>query len=83
MTSGSIIVADRDNNRIQVFTSPTIADINLIKSVNIPTPDEGQEIQYTITVLNTGPDAATGIVVDDIRDTGLSLTGTLAVPTPR
>ena len=42
------------------------ADIEVIKTVDDPTPYVGEDITYTITAINHGPSPATDIVIEDI-----------------
>ncbi|MCP3978221.1 MAG: DUF11 domain-containing protein, partial [bacterium] len=49
------------------------ADLAATKIVDDATPDEGQAIQYTITVGNSGPARATGVSVTDLLPAGLTL----------
>ena len=44
------------------------ADLRLIKTVDNPTPTNGDVITFTITVTNDGPSKATGVEVTDILD---------------
>ena len=48
------------------------ANIEVTKSVDDSTPDENQNITYTITAANNGPDAATGVTVADILPAGVT-----------
>ncbi len=48
------------------------ADLQMQKSVNDPTPDEGDTVSYTLTVTNLGPNTAAAVVVDDLLPTGLT-----------
>ena len=48
------------------------ADLQLVKTVGNPIPDEGDEITYTITVANAGPDSASGIVIYDQLPPGVT-----------
>ena len=52
--------------------SPTDADLSLTKTVDIPTPDVGTEVVFTITVSNAGPANATGVVVTDQLPSGFT-----------
>jgi uncharacterized repeat protein (TIGR01451 family) len=45
------------------------ADLELTKTVDNATPDEGDTVTFTITVTNNGPDDATNIVVSDTLPT--------------
>lgn len=55
------------------ITPPDIADLSLTKVADDPTPDEWfQNVTFTITVANGGPDPATGVKVKDLLPSGLS-----------
>jgi choice-of-anchor A domain-containing protein/uncharacterized repeat protein (TIGR01451 family) len=46
-------------------------DIKVTKTVNSQAPDNGSEIEYTITTLNTGSSDATSVKVSDLLPSGL------------
>jgi uncharacterized repeat protein (TIGR01451 family) len=48
------------------------ADLSITKSMNPASPTLGQNVTFTVTVTNNGPDAATGVVVSDAVPTGLT-----------
>ena len=48
------------------------ADLGLVMNVDNATPDEGNTVAFTITLTNNGPNAATGVVVTDVLQTGLT-----------
>ncbi|MGB7287219.1 MAG: DUF11 domain-containing protein, partial [Salaquimonas sp.] len=48
------------------------ADLSLAKSVNNSTPTVGQNVTYTVTLTNSGADAAPGVVVTDVLPAGLT-----------
>lgn len=48
------------------------SDLSVTKSVNIADPNPGDTIIYTITVSNAGPDADTGVLVNDALPSGLT-----------
>ena len=52
--------------------SPTDADLSLTKTVDIPTPDVGTDVVFTITLSNAGPLTATGVVVTDQLPSGFT-----------
>ena len=54
------------------------ADLQLTKAVDNDTPQEGDQVTYTVTVTNAGPDQANGIIVRDLLPAGL----TYAADTP-
>jgi large repetitive protein len=49
-----------------------IADLSLTKTVNKSVVNTGDEIEYTITVLNSGPNTATNVEVKDKLPVGLT-----------
>lgn len=61
-------IAGVNNN----FGERATADLSLTKTVDNATPNVGQNVTFTITLRNTGPDDATNVVVSDLLPTGLS-----------
>ncbi|MCG8329608.1 MAG: T9SS type A sorting domain-containing protein [Chitinophagales bacterium] len=59
---------DEDNEG----STPQRADLELIKTVDIPTPKVGDKITITIEITNQGPADATGISFEDIISNGFS-----------
>jgi len=51
---------------------PPTANLSLTKSVNNAMPILGSNVVFTIAVTNTGPDAATGVTVQDLLPAGLT-----------
>ena len=51
---------------------PSSADLSLTKTVDVPTPDVGNDVVFTITVSNAGPSTATGVVVTDQLPSGFT-----------
>ncbi len=47
------------------------ADLSVIKTVNTPRPNVGNQITYTVTVNNAGPSVATGVELTDRLPAGL------------
>ncbi len=47
-------------------------DLSIAKAVDDPTPNIGQTITFTLTVLNNGPDIATNATVNDVVPAGFS-----------
>ena len=48
------------------------ADLSITKSMSPANPTLGQNVTFTITVTNNGPDAATGVQVEDLLLPGLT-----------
>ena len=75
-TSVSKIETDQSTNN----TLPASGAVITVKSINLVTvisvddasPNEGQTIQYTINVDNTGTDAASNVTLTDILPTGVT-----------
>jgi uncharacterized repeat protein (TIGR01451 family) len=51
---------------------PDDVDVDVVKDVDNASPAVGDTVTFTITVSNAGPDAATGVEVDDLLPAGLS-----------
>ena len=59
------------NNTNAVVISVQAADINVSKSADELTPNEWQEVAFTITVTNRGPNTASGLALSDPLPAGL------------
>jgi uncharacterized repeat protein (TIGR01451 family) len=83
-TAGSVIVNvasvsgvdQADGNPFNDSASVTVdvpaADVRTAKTVNLPVPNEGNNVVFTVTVTNDGPDEATSVTVADPLPAGLS-----------
>jgi large repetitive protein len=60
------------NNTDNQLVTPQQADLAITKTVNNATPNVGDNVTFTITVTNNGPDAATGVQVTDQLPAGLT-----------
>ncbi len=56
----------------KVIITPHASDLSLNKVVNTLAPDIGENITYTLILTNSGPDAATNVVVKDLLPAGLT-----------
>ena len=63
---------DSANNSAGALETPQQANLSVRKSVSNPTPNVGDTLTYTIRVTNSGPDAATGVVLFDVLPAGVS-----------
>ena len=59
------------------FNNVQTADLSLVKASNNPTPIPGQNVTFTLNLKNSGPAAATGVVVKDVLPTGLTYVSSL------
>ena len=64
-TPGNDVPAEDDQDNALVSVGAA-ADLSLAKSVDDATPNVGDPITYTIVLTNSGPDAATGVLVEDV-----------------
>ena len=61
-----------ENDQASVVITPQRSDLSLAKSVSNSQPSVGQQIVYTLTVNNDGPNTATGVVIKDLLPAGVS-----------
>jgi uncharacterized repeat protein (TIGR01451 family) len=54
------------------------ADLSVTKAVNSSTPNIGENVLFTVTLNNSGPDAATGVQVKDLLPAGLTYVSSTA-----
>ncbi|MCC5922119.1 MAG: DUF11 domain-containing protein, partial [Cyclobacteriaceae bacterium] len=57
-------------SNVVVITVNDQVDLEIVKTVNNPTPNVGDNITFTLTVTNDGPNDATGVTVTDVIQTG-------------
>jgi uncharacterized repeat protein (TIGR01451 family) len=50
------------------------ADLEIAKSVDVPEPNEGESVTYSVVLTNHGPDAATAVTVLDLLPDGVTFT---------
>jgi uncharacterized repeat protein (TIGR01451 family) len=60
------------NNTASTTETPQQADLALSKTVSDATPNVGDTITFTVAMTNDGPDAATGVTVQDLLPPGLT-----------
>jgi uncharacterized repeat protein (TIGR01451 family) len=61
-----------NNNAASVAETPQQADLALVKTVSTATPNVGDQITFTITLTNAGPQTATGVQATDLLPAGLT-----------
>ena len=60
------------NNTASATETPQQADLSVTKTVSDATPNVGDQITFTVTLTNQGPDTATGVQVTDLLPAGLT-----------
>ncbi len=60
------------NNTASATETPQQADLSVTKTVSDATPNVGDQITFTVTLSDQGPDAATGVQVTDLLPAGLT-----------
>ena len=65
-------VGTEDDQSSLTIDAAAAADLRLAKQVNNNVPSIGQNVTFTLTLTNDGPDQATNIFVDDQLPTGLT-----------
>ncbi|MBN1301900.1 MAG: DUF11 domain-containing protein [Melioribacteraceae bacterium] len=71
-TPDNDIPAEDDQDNIQISVTAPEADLELTKIVNNATPNLGDVIQYTVTLTNNGPFAASNIIISDLLPSGVA-----------
>ncbi len=61
-----------DDRAVATVDAPAAADLRLAKSASSGIVIVGQQVTFTLTLTNDGPDAATGVTVTDLLPAGLS-----------
>ncbi len=69
---------DSSNDSETVNVTAQFADLNISKAVDDATPVPGDDVVFTVTLLNEGPNTATGIEVTDQVPDGYSVVSTSA-----
>jgi len=60
------------NNSASATETPAQADLAVSKTVSNATPNVGNQITFTLTLTNNGPDPGTGVQVNDLLPAGLT-----------
>ena len=70
-TPGNLPTHEDDDDTAVVV--PNVADLSLTKTVDDATPDGGDEVTFTITVTNAGPQTAESVFVEDVVPSGYTV----------
>ena len=62
----------QEDDQASVNVTPQVADLSVTKIVNNATPNKNENVTFTITVSNAGPDSATSVAVTDLLPAGLT-----------
>lgn len=62
----------QEDDQASVNVTPQVADLSVTKTVNNATPNKNENVTFTITVSNAGPDSATSVAVTDLLPAGLT-----------
>lgn len=62
--------AAEDDQQQVVITPVQLADLEVIKTVDVATPKVGDNIKFRIALRNAGPSDATGVIVNDLLPSG-------------
>jgi large repetitive protein len=73
LTSLNQFDTNTENDSQSVTVTPEVANLAVTKTVDNATPDKNDLLEFGIVVTNSGPDAATNVVVADLLPTGLTL----------
>jgi len=70
-TPGNSVAAEDDQASATI--TPVTTDLQVTKQVDTPAPQLGTDVTFTITVLNNGTIGATGVLLNDLLPSGLTL----------
>lgn len=75
-TPGNSAAGEDDQASVQV--NPQVADLSVTKTVDDDTPNRGQNVTFTITVINSGPASATNVEISDPLPAGMTFVSATA-----
>ena len=71
-------VPGNDTASVDIHVLVLAADLALTKTVDVPSPNVGDTVRFTIALSNAGPDLATDVAVTDSLPAGLSFVSATA-----
>ncbi len=72
VTTTTFDIDSTNNSDTETTAVIAQADLSLTKTVSNPTPNVGEQVTFTVTLTNNGPNQTTGIEVTDVLPAGLS-----------
>ncbi len=72
-TPGNNIAGEDDQDSASL--TPAVVDISLTKTASVARPAVGENVTFTVSAANAGPDAASGVVITDLLPAGLTFIG--------
>ena len=69
-TANNSVATEDDQDSVTIETQ--VADLSLTKTVDNPTPGQQDNVTFTLTLTNQGPDDATAVTVRDVLPTGFT-----------
>ena len=67
-TPNNDVLAEDDQD--EALVTPQVADLSLTKAVDNPTPNVGDQVLFTVTASNDGPNDATNVTIADALPVG-------------
>jgi uncharacterized repeat protein (TIGR01451 family) len=61
-----------EDDTASAAVTPAVADLSVTKTVDDSTPDRNQNVVFTITLANGGPQGATNVTVTDVLPAGMT-----------
>lgn len=71
-TPGNRATVPGEDDTATVTVTPAVADLSLTKTVDDATPDRNQNVVFTLTLTNGGPQTATNVTVTDLLPAGMT-----------
>lgn len=71
-TPGNQVATPGEDDTASAVVTPAVADLSLTKTVDDSTPDRNQNVVFTLTLTNGGPQTATNVTVTDLLPAGLT-----------
>jgi len=77
--SGTILTENLVITNISIpNTSNNYSDLQVTKTVDIPSPGLGSSVQFQVQVTNAGPDSAPSVELQDLLPAGMSIPGAMS-----